>query len=292
MRTSPTAATSGGPTGPGLRPAGACDRQGLPHREKLVLFALLSVADLSLTWWLLTLPGGQVYEGNPVASWLLARFGWLGLAGFKAAVVALVAGLAVVISWRRPRAGGLVLGFACAALTVVLLHSVSLCGPALRWSEGWEAIQHRGAALDAELPKARAYRALLERAGQELSAGRCTLQEAVDRLAASERAQDPAWLRTLAQEYGRGSRRECLAINLLLCAAMSLTDSLPSASSQVAWQTLDRLGQEFRQTFGTSPPARLRQLLREAGFGDGEASYPVGSPPAAAPASAGEPSAL
>src|SRR5215471_14829004 len=109
MRACPTGTVSGSLTVPDVRPAGSRVRQGVPHRWKLLLFALLSLADLSLTWWLLTLPDSPIHEGNPVAEWCLAQFGWIGLAGFKTAVVVLVAGLAVVISRRRPWAGGLVL---------------------------------------------------------------------------------------------------------------------------------------------------------------------------------------
>jgi hypothetical protein len=102
-------------------------RNLMRHPGKQLLFALLSLIDLSLTWWLLSRSGGQVYEGNPVARWWLANHGWLGLAVFKVGGVLLVVGLAAVISHYRPRAGGRVLGFACAALTVVVLYSASLC---------------------------------------------------------------------------------------------------------------------------------------------------------------------
>jgi hypothetical protein len=253
-------------------------RQRALPRWKLLLFVVLSLADLSLTWWLLTLPDSPVHESNPVAGWCLAQFGWLGLAGFKAAVVVLVAGLAVVISRRRPRAGGLVLGLGCAALVAVLLHSALLCRPALDSSRLWGEIRHKGRALDAELPRARAYRDLLGRAGEDLVAGRRTLQEVVDLLAASERGQDPTWLKTLASHYRRTSPRECLAINALLSAVAVLEEAPPSEASQRARQVL-RLGQEFRQTFGSPLPDRLRGLLRELGFGADGADYVVASAP-------------
>jgi hypothetical protein len=102
-------------------------RHLMRHPGKQLLFAALSLTDLSLTWWLLSHSDGQVYESNPVARWWLANHGWLGLAGFKVVGVLLVIGLAAVISRYRPRAAGRVLGFACAALTVVVLYSASLC---------------------------------------------------------------------------------------------------------------------------------------------------------------------
>ncbi len=98
------------------------------RRAKQSLFALLSLADLALTWWLLEQSDGQVYEANPLAGWLLAHAGWGGLACFKAAIVLLVLGLAALISRRRPAAADRVLNFACAAMSLVVLYSTALCG--------------------------------------------------------------------------------------------------------------------------------------------------------------------
>lgn len=102
----------------------------IPHLRKLFLFASLSAADLCLTWWLLERSGGDVYEGNPVAQWCLAHYGWAGLAAFKAAVVALVGTLALVITRSRPRLAGRVLAFACATVGLVVLYSCCLASPA------------------------------------------------------------------------------------------------------------------------------------------------------------------
>src|SRR5215831_6550499 len=99
----------------------------LAHPVRLLLFGLLSLADLFLTLRLLA-HSGAVYESNPLARWWLARHGWLGLACFKAATVLVVVGLAGAITRRRPRAGGRVLGFACAALALVVCYSSVLYG--------------------------------------------------------------------------------------------------------------------------------------------------------------------
>ena len=56
----------------------------MTHPRKQLLFILLSLVDLALTWWLLAHSYGQVYEANPVARWWLMRYGAAGLAGFKA----------------------------------------------------------------------------------------------------------------------------------------------------------------------------------------------------------------
>jgi hypothetical protein len=91
----------------------------------LVLFGLLSVADLLLTCWLLRKPGDQFYEANPVARQSL-RLGLPGLAAYKAGVVLLVAGLTAVIARQRPQAAGRVLAFGCSITAAVVVYSVLL----------------------------------------------------------------------------------------------------------------------------------------------------------------------
>jgi hypothetical protein len=98
------------------------------HFYKLVLFAFLSLADLILTWQLLQLSGGRIYESNPIANIFLTNFGWLGLVIFKLEIVVLVEFLAVLISRYRPAIGGRILAFGCLTLTAVVLYSSSLLG--------------------------------------------------------------------------------------------------------------------------------------------------------------------
>src|SRR5438105_5346392 len=98
----------------------------LLHPYKLTLFLTLSVADLVLAWWLIVQTGNEIYESNPVAAWWLTRYGWVGLAVFKALAVLLVTGLAALISLSQPRVGGRVLGFGCAAVGAVVCYSAFL----------------------------------------------------------------------------------------------------------------------------------------------------------------------
>jgi hypothetical protein len=87
----------------------------------LLLFTALSLADLTLTWFLLERSRGCVYESNPAASWCLARFGLGGLAGFKGGVVLTVAALVLLVARHRPRAARRVLAFASSTLLAVVL---------------------------------------------------------------------------------------------------------------------------------------------------------------------------
>src|SRR5262249_42970852 len=149
-----------------------------PRWGKQVLFALLSLADLALTWWLLGRPGGQVYEANPVARYWLLHHGWLGLAAFKAALVLLVLLLARAVARSRPGAGGRRLTFGCAALVLVVLYSASLCRTVARQDPEVAAARQQERLLDSEIRKTAAYRAALAGLGEDLCAGRCTLPQA------------------------------------------------------------------------------------------------------------------
>src|SRR4051794_32152626 len=87
----------------------------------LLAFVALSLADLLLTLRLIDETGGLVLESNPLAAWWLIHYGWAGMAGFKAALVLLITGLAGCVAWRRPRTGELLLVFACGAQSAVVL---------------------------------------------------------------------------------------------------------------------------------------------------------------------------
>jgi hypothetical protein len=94
---------------------------------KLLAFAGLSVADLVLTWTLLQLNGGNIYEGNPIANAWLAQYGWRGLILFKLMAVLLFSSASLVVFYYRP--GGKatrVIDLGCCLLGVVVLYSLFL----------------------------------------------------------------------------------------------------------------------------------------------------------------------
>jgi hypothetical protein len=203
--------------------------------RKLVLFALLNATDFGLTWYLLRAGGGEVYESNPVAAWWLGHYGWLGLAGFKAATMALAAGLGVLVFVRRPQVGHRLLGFSCAALAAVVLYSAYLCDDLRRRPAGLDSaetarIQDSMEKLDAGLRRAEAFRDVLAAAVKDLRGGRCALEEAVGRLAATEQANDATWMRRFQIYYpGRGDR-ECLALALVNHIHRETEDSAAGAT--------------------------------------------------------------
>src|SRR5260370_17817760 len=89
-------------------------------RIAIALLLLLNAADFALTRFLCAGETG-VYEANPVATWWLVHYGWVGLAGFKFATVLLVVGIATLLIRRRPRLGraGFGLGLPAAAIAVL-----------------------------------------------------------------------------------------------------------------------------------------------------------------------------
>ncbi len=115
----------------------------IPYRRRLLLLALLSLADLCLTWWLLGLPGGGVYESNPLAAWCLDCQGWVGLTLYKVATVLVGSTLLVVYCRHRPRAGRHALTLACSLVAAIVVYSGCLAA-----TLDWSAI--RAAAPDPE----------------------------------------------------------------------------------------------------------------------------------------------
>ncbi len=111
------------------------------HPGKLLLFTSLSAADLCLTSSLLQHGGGSFYEVNPIANAWLHHYGWTGLIVFKAIAMSIVIAACAFISLSHPRAGGLVLVFACAMVAAVVLYSCSLSR--LTQRESMPATAHR-----------------------------------------------------------------------------------------------------------------------------------------------------
>ncbi len=238
------------------------------HPRKQLLFALLSFADLSWTWWLLDHAESGIYESNPIANWWLQQHGWLGLIGFKIAIVCLVLTLALVISRRHPRAGGAVLGFGCAVLLTVVVYSVSLStaigGDSFTVSDAEEqeiqhALQESNQKAAVETARKVAYWRELDRLSKEVMAGHYTLQEAAMRLEMTERVQDGTWQKKLASLYPGLSPQQCLAMEIVRRSVKFRCSKL-SEAHRVACG----LEREFQQTYGVvAPREQLLPIFQE-----------------------------
>lgn len=219
------------------------------------LFALLSLADLLLTWLLLSRPGTAAYEANPVARWWLTQFGWSGLAAFKAAtVLAVFAAAAALASRSHPRAAAGLLWFGCGVVAAVVLYSASLFPAAFAPGNVDEEVSRRAAwlaqARERVLRTQAEYDRLMADLIASLIAGRSTLAEAVEQLATSERANDPELQRGLAGVLPDRSPRERLAA-VVWKHVVRARGEAPLPDDPV----LSRLGQEYQATFGTDAPA-------------------------------------
>ena len=180
----------------------------------IVLFAVLGLIDLSLTWYLLRFSSGHFYESNPVARWWLVRWGWAGLAGFKIATVLVVLASVSLIARSRPRRAMQVLTFACAATVLVVGYSCILLrsDPARRGIlKAEREIVADADYLDTRLGQLQAYYRLRRQLAEDTVAGRYTLEEAVARLTASPWLRDPLWQARLRLFYPGRSPREGVA---------------------------------------------------------------------------------
>jgi hypothetical protein len=230
----------------------------MPHLGKVSLFALLSLADLYLTWLLLAHGQGRIYESNPLARWWLEQYGWLGLAAFKLSATLLVVGLAVTISAHRPRTGGWVLTFACSILALVILYSSSLAGFIARPSSLPEEADlvrqsERDRFLDQRIQEITEYNKVSIQVRDRWLAEHCTVTEAVERLARTANAQNTGWLRVMRGHYPDCTTEQCLAANLL-DHALALLESDPAAYRRV----VPRLVTEYQAAYGVFPPCRIR----------------------------------
>jgi hypothetical protein len=234
---------------------------------KILAFTFLSVVDLGLTLQLLSAGNGTVYESNPLAHWFLTRYGWAGLAVFKAALVAVVLFLSVAISLSHPRAARTVLSFACVALVPVVIYSSALASclklcPREAENQLVAQIWSRDSALTAEIDQTRDYAVLMTRLTNDLAAGRCSLAEGVQALQALDRAHDPRWLVLLHKLFPGKSDEACLAGNLVT-AVLSDHDQGPEARARAL-----RLAADLPATYGIlvlSPDSPELGIPRKAG---------------------------
>jgi hypothetical protein len=244
------------------------------HRGLALLFVALSLADLALTWHLLRTGQGAVYEANWVADGILARFGFPGLALYKVLIVALVATLVCVVAVYRPRAARRLALFACAAVGVVVVYSVTLWGTLAATTAGsarsrdsshragWrrptsEDMRARFAQFHAEVAQARA----------ALIAGCCSLPEAVAFLADSEPAQVPGFLEKRRARIGAETDEECLA-------AFVMRSALAELAEEDCEEARERAG-ELLATYRATHGETLVAFVRSGPFGPGGRS-PLG----------------
>jgi hypothetical protein len=234
------------------------------YRALCILFVLLSVVDLALTRWLFGRSRSQVYEVNPIAKWFLDRHGWPGMACFKSALVVLVMGLCGIIFRYRPRAARGVLTFGCASLALVICYSLNLS----RWEDAHTAGEEAAARQKEDemnqhtllvLNRQRAaMMVLLAEIRRDLLAERCTLRQAVDRLATLEEGKISDVLRVQIRPFDDRPTAEGIAAFIIGHVVNALKQDRRSAS-----RVGRRLTSEFERTFGRAVPNALVNMISD-----------------------------
>jgi hypothetical protein len=222
------------------------------HRLKLALFGVLSLLDLGMTWLLLENSEGRIYEGNPIAGWWLATLGWAGLAAYKLGLVLVVGAAMLVVARRQPNTAGRFLTLACLIVGGVLVHSWSLTAAAAELSDGpslgWE--EQRASRFERVAERNRAYHVLLARLGEEVTAGRRMLHEAIMELAESDKGRNIQWQEQLQRTYPGRSVAECLAISFSRYVIVGVLRAGPDETRRVSV----RLQAEYEALFGSQSP--------------------------------------
>ncbi|MCI0376353.1 MAG: DUF5658 family protein [Gemmataceae bacterium] len=232
--------------------------QGLFEKHpRLLLFALLSLLDLTLTWWLLEHSGRIVYEANPIARWWLSELGWLGLAAFKTGIVLVVITLTLVISRKRPQLAARIQVFGCVVLAVVVCYSAVLGGTAKTESASDQEIDDYLEAFNQKardrFKQSRVLAAQMESWVEELIAGKATLAEVVERIEYSNWTRHPGLLHGLLQKHPRSSLQETLACVVMHWAELALDNEA------VRDDVVSRLRMEFRELVHSQNAKLLRQ---------------------------------
>jgi hypothetical protein len=228
------------------------------HYRKLLVFGILSVLDLLLTWRLVQASGGQIYESNPVASAWLSTYGWQGLIVFKACMVMLIGLVVILISLHRPDYGGRILIFACSVTAAVVLYSFYL-SQFLNAPDSANRGQET-AGLDSRTRRQLEcrrhdfeYIALVDRLSDDLSCNRTTLLGAVNELAFWKYGKHPqVWQQE--DRYAALGDRERLALALL--NHMMGTETTYRHGPE---PDLDGLRGQFQAIFGKPVPVQLGQ---------------------------------
>jgi hypothetical protein len=95
----------------------------LPLQSETNFFILANVLDVYLTY-LLLLRGAM--EANPLANYVLVRWGFHGMVWFKLSIVAAVCIIAQVIATKRPGTARFLLIVGIMIVAAVVVHSIRL----------------------------------------------------------------------------------------------------------------------------------------------------------------------
>lgn len=106
-------------------------RWKLRYETEISWFVLVSVLDIVMTVVVLRYSAlgstrGTFFESNPIAHWVLSRWGITGMALFKMSLVAVVVVIAEIVGSVRPLVARLLLYGGTLVVAGVVVHSVRL----------------------------------------------------------------------------------------------------------------------------------------------------------------------
>jgi hypothetical protein len=106
-------------------------RRGLQFESEVSWFVLVSILDIVMTGLALRFSAegrttSPIIESNPVAHWVLARWGIQGLAIFKLAMTAVVVTIAEIVGRTRPQVARGLLGGGILVVSGVVIYTIRL----------------------------------------------------------------------------------------------------------------------------------------------------------------------
>ncbi len=104
----------------------AAARESSVLQQESVLLISLSLADLLLTYKLLSQQSAGFFEANPIAHWIFTRWNIAGMTLFKFALIAGVIAIGEVVERHRPGWGRAVLIIGCIAAAFVVVQGAKL----------------------------------------------------------------------------------------------------------------------------------------------------------------------
>ncbi|MFO0843196.1 MAG: DUF5658 family protein [Gemmataceae bacterium] len=218
---------------------------------------LLQGVDFLFTWALLD--GGMhldVYEANPVANAILARQGWLGLAGYKGlcTAVALVAGL--VVSARRPAVGLRLLAVECLVMSgVVGWSAVLVQRPAETQHNEMTLLEQRGHQLHDRIKCTHQFHVAREEICRLVIRGEAGLYVGLERMRTCIESNRPKLTR--AQQRGLPDTRYTAQVAAYLYHHCSrLLELEPGGAAR-----LESLGRAIGRRFPTAPRIKASMPL-------------------------------
>src|SRR5262245_56705597 len=139
-------------------------------------------------------------------------------------------------------------------LALALLASAAMAGLLARRADPLsppdsEGPQERDRRMDRRLREHQEYMALKDQLGEDLLARRCTLAEAVGRLARTANGCDASWRANLRLVYPGCADEECLAANLV-----DYTIASRAADPPAARRAARQLEAQFRAAYGRAAP--------------------------------------